>query len=389
MDFRFTPEQEAFRQEVRDFIIKELPPRLAVGEEPYSDENFEATMAFRRKLGQKKYIGIGWPKEYGGLGASIMMQMIFHEEMLYRHAPLDPQAYQVGPALIFNGSDYLKKKFLAATANQDIVWCVGFSEPNSGSDLASLQTQAVEDGDDFVINGQKIWTSNAHRADYIHMLTRTDPNVPKHRGISYFVLDMKTPGVTIQPIIDMANGHHVNQVFFDNVRVPKENMIGEKNMGWYVATTTLDNERTGIRDVTGARRRLDDILRALLERKGVSGIHLDPVAIHKLADLRVQVETSKMLSYRVGWMQDRGLQPNKEASMAKVFGTELQQRIARVSMELLGLYSQLMPGSKYAVLNGTFGSGYMRTIPGTIAGGTSEVNRNIIATRGLGLPRGY
>ena len=194
MDYSFAPEHDAFRGEVCEFIQRELPPRIAAGEDAYSDENFDDAMTFRRRLGAKRWIGIGWPTEYGGLGATPMMQAIFHEEMIYLNAPLDPQAYQVGPAIIDFGGEDLKKKFLSATANQEILWCQGFSEPNAGSDLASLQTAATADGDDYVINGQKIWTSQAHRADYIHILTRTDPDAPKHKGISYFLLDMKTPG---------------------------------------------------------------------------------------------------------------------------------------------------------------------------------------------------
>lgn len=386
MDFNLTPEQDAWRAEVRDYIRKELDPRIIAGEEAYR-QHFQAAMGFRKKLGAKKWIGIGWPKEYGGLGASPMMQCIFHEEMIYHHAPLDSQAYQLGPAMIKHGSEYLKKKFIAATASQEIVWCQGFSEPNSGSDLASLQTRAVEDGDDFVINGSKIWTSMAHKADYIHILVRTDPNAPKHKGISYFVAEMKQPGITIVPLVDMTDEHHFNQVFFENVRVPKINMIGEKNMGWYVATTTLDNERSGIRDVARCRRLFDDILDALRQLKGVPGVRRGAGALHKLADMRVQIAVSRNLSYRVAWMQDQRQQPNKEASMAKIFATELEQRMTRVAMDIVGLYSPLLNGDRRAPVVGILPYQAMVSIPATIAAGSSEVNRNILATRGLGLPR--
>ena len=245
MDFRFTPEQEAFREEVSEFIERELPPNLGPGSDHFSDENFPDAMAFRRKLGAKKWIGIGWPVEYGGLGATPIMQMIFHEEMMYENAPLDPQAYQVGPAIYKHGSEELKRKFLGGTVDQSIFWCQGFSEPNAGSDLASVQTRAVRDGDDYVVNGQKIWTSMAHKADYIHILTRSDPDAPKHRGISYFVMDMKSPGITIRPLLNVAGEHHFNEVFFDNVRLPADNIIGEENRGWYVATTTRGQRALG------------------------------------------------------------------------------------------------------------------------------------------------
>ncbi len=389
MDFNFTAEENAFRAEVSDFIKKELPANIYAGDEPYSDDNFPATMEFRRKLGAKKWIGIGWAPEYGGLGASVIQQMIFHEEMIYAHGPLDPQAYQLGPALIAHGSDYLKSRFLAATANQEIVWAQGFSEPNAGSDLANVQTMATEDGDEYVINGQKIWTTYCHRADYVHILTRTDPNAPKHRGISYFILDVRQPGVTIQPIIDIRGEHHLNQVFFDNVRVPKENMIGEKNMGWYVAMTTLDNERSGIRDVARAARQWDDTTEALRQTRHIRGIRTDRVMVHKLAEMGLELEVSRKLSYRTGWMQQNNMGPNLEASMAKLFATELWQRMCRIGMEMLGLYSQARMGDRHTVLDGAMPEAYMGNIPSTIAAGSSEINRNIMATRGLGLPRGF
>ena len=388
MKFRFTEEQDAFREDIKTFIQDELPPELLAGADPYEDDCFEDTMAFRRKLGQKKWIGIGWPVEYGGLGATPMMQAIFHEEMLYHNAPLDPQAYQVGPAIIAHGAEHLKQEFLAATANQELIWCQGFSEPNAGSDLANVQTRAQRDGDDFVINGQKIWTSYAHRADWIHILTRTDPDAPKHRGITYFVLDMSTPGITIRPLIDMSGAHHFNEVFFDNVRVPSRNIIGEENMGWYVATTTLDNERSGIRNYAGARRGYDELLAAIREAPTVAAKAHDVVTAHKLADLRVQLAASRMLCYRVAWMQTEGQQPNMEASMAKIFATQLQQLIVKLGMEILGMYGAQINGSKHALAAGAIPDGYLGMVCRTISAGSSEINRNIIATRGLGLPRG-
>ncbi len=388
MDFRFTKEEEAFRQEVRDFIKKEWGTQIGELEEAYTDENWPKALAFRKKLGQKKWIGIGWPKEYGGLGASVIMQMIFHEEMIYHHAPLDPQAYQVGPAIMTHGSEYLKKKFLSATANQELIWCQGFSEPNAGSDLASLTTKADEDGDYFVVNGSKTWTSLSSRAEWIHTLVRTDQNAPKHKGISYLVIDMHTPGLTIRPLVNITGTAGFSETFFDNVRVPKENLIGEKNKGWYVAMTTLGNERSGIRDVAGARRELDDLLGILKETKSISGVRRDKVMQHKLAEMSIEVQTSQNLSYRTGWMQYKGMHPEMEASMAKMFATELQQRIVKVGMEALGLYGQLWAGSKYALSNGVMARGYLQTVSGTIAAGSSEINRNIMATRGLGLPKG-
>jgi alkylation response protein AidB-like acyl-CoA dehydrogenase len=260
-----------------------------------------------------------------------------------------------------------------------VYWCQGFSEPGSGSDLASLQTRAVADGDDFVINGQKIWTSGAHRADKMMLLARTDNDVPKHKGISCFVLDMKAPGVSVRPLTNMAEMHSFNEVFFDNVRVPRRDMIGEINRGWYVATTTLDFERSGIISAVS--------LEELLKEIAVGTRSLRHDGRHELADRFIEVRIAIMLSYRIASMQSRGLIPNMEASIMKLYSSELAQRIARTASRLGGLYGQLGPESAYAPMDGRIERMY-RILPGsTLAGGTSEIQRNIIAQRGLGMPR--
>ena len=388
VDFTFTKEHTDFAQEVEDFIKAELPPRILAGESAYAEENFDDSMAFRRKLGKKKWIGIGWPVEYGGLGAGHTMQMLFHDKMVYYNAPLDHQAYQVGPAIISFGNESLKKRFLKATAEQEIVWAQGFSEPNAGSDLASLATTAVADGDEYVINGQKIWTTYGHKADWIHILTRTDPAAPKHKGISYFIMDMRQPGITIQPLINMADEHDFNQVFFDNVRVPKENLIGDLNQGWYVAMTTLNNERSGIRDVAMAQRAFDNIVDAIREAPAVLGsVRDNEILMHRLADMTANLHTARLLSYRVAWMQEHGEEPIREASIAKLFASEVGMEVGRVGMQVLGLHGLLRDGSPRAINRGLIGHEYISNIPSTIAAGSSEVNRNIIATKGLGLPR--
>ena len=385
MDFRFSPSDEDFRNEVREFLGKELPPNLRTRRDAYSDASFEASMKFRRKLGSKGWIGIGWPVEYGGLGAPIMRQMVFHEEMIYHNAPLDPQAYQVGPAIIANGSEYLKQKFLKATARQEIVWCQGFSEPDAGSDLAGLKTVAVRQGDDYIISGRKIWTTYAHRASWVHLLARTDPAAPKHKGISYFVVDMKAPGVKVYPLLDMLGKHHFNQVEFDSVKVPKEQMIGQENQGWYAATVTLNNERSGIREVTTARRQLDDLIGYLQTSKGHVAIS-DPQR-HRVAEMLMEVQAARLLSYWVGWAQHSGRRPVAEPSIVKLFATELQNRIAAVAMQVAGLHGQLTETDRRAPIWGVFSHNYLLNVSVTIGGGTSEIQRNIIATQGLGLPR--
>ncbi|MBI3744817.1 MAG: acyl-CoA dehydrogenase family protein [Chloroflexi bacterium] len=388
MRFTLTPELQAWQKEVGDWVEKELPKDIEGGEDAYNDDNWPKTREFRKKLGKRGWVGIGWPKEHGGMGASVMEQVVFNETMVYHHAPLDPQIYQVCPAIMMHGSDDLKKRFLDATARQEIVWCQGFSEPNSGSDLASLQTKAVKDGDEWVINGSKIWTSYGHRADWIHILVRTDQDVPKHKGITYLIADMHSPGVRIQPLINIAGSHGFNQVFFDNVRVPSGNIIGEVNRGWYVAMTTLDNERSGIVQVSGARRQLHDLLDYVVKTPRTSPVVRRDLAIrHRLAELAIEAEMSRNLAYRVGWLQHNGKTFDMPASISKTFASELSQRISRAAMDSVGLYAQFWRNVKHAPLGGRLPTTYLGSIASTIAAGTSEINRNIIATRGLGLPR--
>ena len=289
-----------------------------------------------------------------------------------------------------HGNEEQRKEHLPKIANAEIQWAQGFSEPGSGSDLASLQTRAIRDGDDFVINGQKIWTSGAHNADWIHLLTRTDPDAPKHRGISYFLLNMRQPGITVRPLINMLGDHEFNEVFFEDVRVPAANMMGEENRGWYVGATLLDFERSGVNWSANGRRQVEQLTAYARETNGPEGKLIDSPSIRaSLADRRIEVEASRLLSYRVVWMQSRSEIPNHEASMSKVYGSELGQRIALFGMRMMGLPSQLTDqNDPRAPLRGEFGRSYMRTVPSTIAAGTSEIQRNIIATRGLGLPRG-
>ncbi|MCH8902041.1 MAG: acyl-CoA dehydrogenase family protein, partial [Chloroflexi bacterium] len=258
-----------------------------------------------------------------------------------------------------------------------------FSEPESGSDLASLQTRAVEDGDDFIINGQKIWTSGAHRADRMIMLARTDSDGPKHKGLSYFFLDMHAPGVTVRPLTNMAEMHSFNEVFFDNVRVPKKDMLGELNRGWYVALTTLAFERSGIVNAVALQQLLGEIVEATRPYRRAGDVH----ARNELADRAIEVQVAIMLSHRVASVQAKGQMPIQEASITKLFCSELGQRIARTAVGLAGLYGQLGPGSPWAPLMGRIERTYLIQVGATLAGGTSEIQRNIIATRGLGLPR--
>ena len=392
MEFRFTPEEDAFRDELRQFLSQELPDDwVGVEQDDGDDETWEFTLKMRKKLAAKGWLTMSWPKEYGGQGASPMQQLIFAEEIAYHRAPGRDifGIRMLAPTLMMYGTEEQKREYLPPIARGEVQWCQGYSEPEAGSDLASLKTRAVEDGDDFIVNGAKIWTSLAHRADHMMLLARTDPESPKHRGISFLLADMASPGVTVRPIVDMSDRHRFNMVTFDDVRVPKRNLVGELNRGWYVGATLLDFERSAVEYSAGARRALEDLVQFCKEtnRNGLPMAE-DPVVRRNLADMAIEVEVSRLMSYRVAWLQNRGEVPNKEASMAKLLGTELQQRVAKVGTSILGLYGQLAPESKYAPLQGRFEQMALTSVSATIAAGTSEIQRSIIATRGLGLPRG-
>jgi alkylation response protein AidB-like acyl-CoA dehydrogenase len=330
---------------------------------------------------------LAWPREYGGQGASHLRQLIFNEEMSYRGAPgRDRQGINlVGPLLMVHGTEEQKHEHLPKIATGAVYWCQGFSEPNAGSDLASLRTRAEPDGDHYVINGQKIWTSYAHRAHWMHLLARTDQDAPKHKGITYFLLDMKTPGVEVRPLLNMSGRRGFNQVFFTNVRVPRRNIVGQVNRGWYAATTTLDFERSSINFSAQLRRLMDEFI-GYVKQDTANDALRSPQARHRLADLIIAIHVGRNLSYRVAWMQGRGLVPNMEASMSKLYSTELCQHVARGLIHVMGLYGQVLPGPR-APFWGHISQYYLGSVAQTIGGGTSEVQRNVIATRGLGLPR--
>lgn len=392
MDLRFTEEEERFRQEVIEFIEKEVPPPMRVDYDglDLSPEQFEFAGQLDRKLVDKGWLCMHWPKEYGGQGASITKQMIFNEETAFRGVPSRNHMgiNIVGPAIMLYGSHEQKKKFLPAITRGEYEWCQGFSEPNSGSDLASLRTSAKEDGGGYTINGQKIWSSRAHHAGFCWLLARTDPEAPKHKGLSTFAVDMKTPGITVRPIVTVLGSTHFCEVFFDNVRIPEDALVGEKHRGWYQAMGTLSFERSGIGRVSSVRRALHDLI-GYLKAVKLSGVPLsqDPLIRAQLAELETEVEVARLLCYRVAWLQSKGQVPSYEASMARVFGHELSQKVARAGMKILQLRCQLMPGDPRAPVHGNLSRAFLSTISNTIRSGTSEIQRNIIAQRGLGLPR--
>ena len=392
MRYQFTAEQEKFRQEIRDFLKQELRPEDEQDEETGSDEAWAFAKAFQKKLAAKGWLVPHWPKQYGGMDMHIMDQVILKEELSYSRAPLTDffGINMLGPVLMMYGTEEQKKEHLPGIASADVQWSQGYSEPGSGSDLASLQTRAVRDGDDYVVNGQKIWNSNAHRADWMFLLARTDPDAPKHKGITFFLTPTSAPGFSTRPLINLAGTHYFNETFFEDLRIPAKNVVGEVNRGWYVGAALLDFERSGIGNAALVRRSLDDLIDHVRKSANGNGGSAEHRTLRNLlAGLVVECEVGRYLSLRVASMQARGEVPNAEASMSKLYNSELAHRVYNAGVKVLGLYGPVRPESqKWARLNGAHGMGYMTSLGGMIAGGTSEIQRNIIAQRGLGLQRG-
>ena len=401
MEFGFSAEDEAFRAEVVDFAREALPAdwgARAAGINPFEQstagegaggEAWELMRGFQSRLAERGWLALAWPKEHGGSGMSFVRQALFTEAMAELRAPVYNQGIdRVGPTIMRYGSAEQQARLLPPIRDGAVFFCQGFSEPGAGSDLASAQTRAVRDGDDYVINGQKIWTSYAHRAERMFLLARSDAEAPKHKGLSYFILEMDRPGITVKPLVDLAGRHHFNEVFFEDVRVPAANLIGEENGGWYAAATSLDFERSGIYRVVGAIRTLHE-LTALAKERGADGRRAvdDDRVRHQLAELQIEFAAGRLLAYRVASLLDAGEPLGNAASVSKLFGSELQQRLAGM-LNVAGLAGQLSAGSEWAPLEGRLAYEYQIGVQLTIAAGTSEIQRNIIATRGLGLPRG-
>ena len=387
MLFRDSPEQAIFREELRHFLDQELPSsewNMRNDREEMNEDEAIFTRSFRNKLAERGWLTLGWPTAFGGGGADFVMQTIYMEEMSSRGAPgaYDQGIWLAGPALMQQGTTLQQDRWLPGLRSGTSNWCQLFSEPGAGSDLASLQTSAVRDGDEYILNGQKIWSSGAAQADWGILLARTDTDAPKHRGISYFILDMKLPGITVRPLTNMMETGHFCEVFFDDVRIPKDCLIGEETRGWYTAAGTLDQERSSINRVVMSRSTLEALIEAV--RKNSSATM---EVRYEIADRSIDFEIGRWLCYRVAHMQSQGLSPNYEAAISKVFGTELQRQIGTSGIRVLGLYGLLEPNSPYAPLKGRVERWALAGPSYTIAGGTSEVNRNVIATRGLGLPR--
>ncbi|MBV8055856.1 MAG: acyl-CoA dehydrogenase family protein, partial [Deltaproteobacteria bacterium] len=351
-------------------------------------EEWEKRLAWHKKMHADGWIAIQYPKQYGGRGATITQQYIYDEELNRAGAPqlVNGQGIGlVGPTLMHWGTEEQRQRYLPKMLAAEEIWCQGYSEPGSGSDLASLQTRAIEDGDYFVVNGQKVWTSDAHHADMCFLLVRTDPAAPKHKGISYLLVDMHSPGITVRPLVQMTGDRGFNEMFLEDVRVPKKNLVGEKNNGWLVALTSLMYERRA-RDMTPIVHELAALAR-LVPRNGINGWD-DSRVRQRIAEFACEAWAIRYVGLRQLTRQLKGLPPGPESSIQKLAYSELNLRIQKFAMELLGAYGQMTYQAPLAIDEGKW-SYRMLAARGMILGaGTSEIQRNIIGERVLGLPKG-
>lgn len=377
MRFKLESETELFRDEVRQFLRHAW--------QPAGDDVSPDPRAFDERLAERGWLTLAWPQAYGGAGASYLQQLVYNEELAYAQAPTGNHGVSwVGPTLMLHGTDEQKARYLPPITTASEYWCTLYSEPGAGSDLASLRVRAVQAGDEYVIDGQKIWSGRAHYADFGWLAARTDPSAPKHLGITLFIIDMKSPGVTVRPLLDMSGRHHFNEVFFESVRVPRANIVGEVNRGWYEIATALDFERSGIQFFAGSRRVVEQTV-ARLRSSALPEWRRQRLR-NEVAERVIEVAAGTNLAYRVALLQAQGRVPNHEASASRLFGTELIQRVSHTAMRAAGLAGQLRVSARHNLQN--VATPYLIAASETIAGGTSEIQRGIIATRGLGLPRG-
>lgn len=388
MDFTFTVEQQSFRQEVRVFLEDEIRKGTF---RPMCDGWIQGfSREFTKKVAAKGWLGITWPKEYGGLGRSQVDRLILTEEMLHYGAPAACHWFaerQIGRALYTYGSEEQKQELLPKILRGEACIGLGMSEPEAGSDLAALKTKAVEDGDFYTINGQKMWTSCARYMTHLYLVARTDPAAPKQKGISEFVIDCTLPGITIRPIIDITGSEAWGEVFFDNVRVPKKYLIGEKNRGFYQILNQLDYERSGMERLMGNYPLFEALIKFCKETKRHGKpISEDPLIRSRLAQLEVEFEVGRMLLYRVVQVMEKGKAPNIETAIAKPFCTTWEQHLASLATDILGLYGQLWKESEYAPLLGMAPHSFLASKGYSLQAGTNEILKGIVATRGLGMP---
>jgi alkylation response protein AidB-like acyl-CoA dehydrogenase len=395
MDLNLSPEEIKFRDELRPWLAANAPKDWDERREESMESRFEYLKLWQRKLYEGGWAGISWPKEYGGRGASLMEQVVFWQEMALASAP--PLANVlglgiIGPTIIAYGSEAQKKRHLAKILSAEEIWCQGFSEPDAGSDLANVRCEAKLDGDHYVVNGQKVWNSYGWAAHWCELVVRTDPDVPKHKGLTVLLVDMKSPGVDVRPLRQMTGETEFNEIFFHDVRVPATNVVGKVNEGWGVAMGTLMHERgtfgAGLQ-ITYRRNmeRLIDLAKTL-ERNGKPAAE-DPIIRQKLAQCYAEIEIMRCNQMRAfSRISSTGV-PGPEGSIQKIFWSELNQRFQQIAQELLGPYGQLEAGDGHAIDNGMWAYGYLRSRGNTIEAGTSEIQRNIIGHFVLGLPKSY
>ncbi|WP_066271751.1 acyl-CoA dehydrogenase family protein [Hydrogenophaga palleronii] len=385
MNLDFTPEQEQLRAEVRRYIEAELPPPVQqkVRRGEFLDK--QEVVRWQRGLHQRGWAAPHWPPEHGGLGLKPVDKLIIQEELYRACAPM-PLVFNVdmlGPVVLRFGTDAQKKDLLPRLANADLWFCQGFSEPDAGSDLASLRTRATREGDHYVVNGQKIWTTHAHLADWIFALVRTDPDVKPQRGISFLLIDLKSPGVVVRPIDTIDGQHHLNEVFFDNVKVPVSQRLGEEGQGWDCAKYLLTNERTGIARVGYCRERLQHA-RDLLERRRADGLQEAEAQdfLIEIARLEAELRGLELMNWRFMYSQDAARGVPAHASLIKLKGVDLQQNIAALLMHISGRHSLRRTAPQdWESIDGlqTATSRYLYARSVSIYGGATEVQKNIIA----------
>jgi alkylation response protein AidB-like acyl-CoA dehydrogenase len=398
MDLALKPEHKAFADEIRAFAQKNLSP--ATREKTFSGKHYDRDdhMAWQQVIGRQGWLAYTWPKKYGGPGWDVTQRFLFENVLAEEGAPriIPFGVKMVGPVIYTFGSDAQKERFLPGIRQSTVSWCQGYSEPGAGSDLANLRTRAVRDGDHYIVNGQKTWTSFAHWGDWIFCLVRTNPDGKPQEGISFLLIDMKTPGVTVRPIIMLDGAHHVNDVFLDNVRVPVENRIGKEGEGWTCAKFLLANERLGIAEVPASKRGVRS-LRDIARSEPADGATLahDPAFTAQIADLDLQVQALEMSELRALSAMAAGGAPGPEVSTLKIRGSEIQQRIAELAMEAVGEYAQpYQPGMLFENTNETpvgpdyappAAPRYFNMRKTSIYGGSNEIQKNIVSKMVLGL----
>jgi len=376
MDLRESKSEGAFRAELRAWLASNAPP--PPHPERGSDGWHDFHRAWHRKLHDAGYAGLSWPVEYGGRGGTPSQQVIFEEELGRAGAPGLANhlgIFHVGPAIMTHGTDAQKQRYLPPMLTAAEIWCQGFSEPGAGSDLASLRTKAVRDGDEYVVNGQKVWTTFGMLADMCQLLVRTDPDAPKHRGISCLIVDMRTPGITVRPLRQITGGAEFGEVFFDDVRVPATSLLGDENAGWQVTMTTLASERAS---VLSFHVRVQDKVRDLARLAREHGREDDPIVRQRIGACALDAHALRLLSYASATRAEQKTATGLEGSIAKLLWSELEQRIYETAADILG---------PDAVLDGPWLHGLLDSRSLTIAAGTSEIQKTLLAERGLGMPK--